>query len=103
MAYFGTTSALGSNGTVTIGPRPTDRADYLSGMVFADQAGTIFIEQSGDGQNWDLSTSHPVVANTGQGFTEPLYGPYVRVRYVNGPTAQGALRIFARYTSAGDS
>lgn len=81
----------------------TDRADNISGMVFADQAGTVYIEQSADGVNWDISTSYPVTANNGKGFNEPLYGPYVRIRYVNGATAQGTFRLYSRFTSAGDS
>jgi hypothetical protein len=101
MAYFGTTTPLGANGTVTLGPANTDRADYISGSVFADQAGTIYIEQSGDGVNWDISSDYPVTASDGKGFSEALFSPYVRIRYVNGGSAQGAFRITSRFTSAG--
>lgn len=103
MAYFGNNTALGANGTWTSDVKITDRADNISGAVFADQAGTIYIEQSGDGTNWDISSSYPVTANNGSGFTENLLLPYVRLRYVNGGTAQGTFRIFGRFTSAGDS
>jgi hypothetical protein len=103
MAYSGTTTPLAANGVYTSAVMVTDRADNISGMVFADQAGTILIEQSADGSNWDLSTDYPVVANDGKGFSEALYGPYVRVRYINGATAQGAFRLYSRFTSAGDS
>jgi hypothetical protein len=103
MAYFGTTTPLGAAGTVTLGPSNTDRADNISGLIWADQAGTLFVEHSGDGVNWDLSTSIAVVASTGKAFNEPLYTPFVRLRYVNGGVAQGAFRVNARYTSAGDS
>ena len=103
MAYFGTTTPLGSNGTVTLGPKQSDRADYISGAVFADQGGTIYIEQSGDGTNFDISAQYTVTGGDGKGFSEYLYLPYVRIRYVNGGSAQAAFRLFARYTSAGDS
>lgn len=103
MAYIGNSTALPANGTWTSDVKLTDRADNISGAVFADQAGTVYIEQSGDGQNWDISTSYPVTATDGKGFSESLFLPYVRIRYVNGPTAQGTFRVFGRFTSAGDS
>ena len=103
MGYIGTTQPLGANGTYTSPTLLTDRADNISGVVFADQTGTIYIEQSADGQNWDLSTSYPVTANDGNGFSESLLAPFVRVRYVNDATGQGAFRLAARFTSAGDS
>jgi hypothetical protein len=101
MAYFGTTTPLAANGTVTLGPRPTDRADRITGTVFSDQAGTLFIEQSSDGTNWDVSTSVPVTANDGSGFSEELVAPQVRLRYVNGATLQTSFRLFSRFSSAG--
>jgi hypothetical protein len=103
MAYFGTTTPLAANAQVILGPTQTDRADNLAGLIFASHACTLFIEQSGDGTNWDLSRSIAVSATTGTGFSEPLYGGYVRLRILNGGTTQTALRTFARFTSAGDS
>lgn len=77
-------------------------ADRITGSVFADQAGTIYIEQSGDGgTNWDVSTSYALSAGASSGFSEEILLPYVRVRYVNGATNQGAFRIFARMSAAG--
>src|SRR3954463_7106848 len=82
----------------------TDRADYISGVINTDQAGTLFVEQSGDGANWDLSKSFPVTANTTVSFSESLLCGYVRVRFENGTdTDQGHFRLFSRYTSVGDS
>jgi hypothetical protein len=103
MGYIGTAEPLGANATYTSGTLVTDRADNISGSVFADQTGTIFIEQSHDGQNWDISTEYPISASDGKGFSEALYAPYVRIRYVNGAAAQGAFRLYTRFTSAGDS
>lgn len=103
MAYIGTNANLAANGVYVSPVYVTDRADQISGSVFSDQGGTIFIEQSGDGLNWDISTDYAVTASDGKGFSEALYMPYVRVRYVNGGTNQGAFRLFARFTSAGDS
>lgn len=103
MAYIGTTDALDADEEYVSDVKITDRADAISGSVFADQDGTIFIEQSHDGENWDISTNYPVTANDGKGFNESLYAPYVRLRYVNGSTNQGTFRLYSRFSSAGDS
>lgn len=76
-------------------------ADRVTGVVIADQAGNIFIEQSGDQTNWDLSTTYPIVANTALKFSEEIILPWVRIRYVNGATPQTVFRLFSRMTSAG--
>jgi hypothetical protein len=102
MARFnGTKTPLGNAGTHTL-EMQAGREDWVVGMVFADQAGNIYIEQSMDGINWDLSTTYAVAANDGKGFKEELFGPYVRVRYVNGATPQTAFRMTARLSSAGN-
>lgn len=78
------------------------REDFVVGMVFADQAGTLHIEQSMDNTNWDIDTTYAVVASTGKGFKEEIFAPYVRVRYVNGATPQTSFRITTRFSSAGN-
>ena len=102
MAHFSsTTTALNSGQTVTLGPFQTDRGQNITGTVFADQAGTLYIEQSFDGTNWDKSTSISVSASAGQGFTEAIIAPIARVRYVNGGTNQGTFRLYARAIQTG--
>lgn len=96
-----TTTTLGANGTWDSGPLQPGLADTITGSVYSDQTGTIYIEQSGDGTNWDVSTSYSVTAGDGKGFAEDVLLPNVRVRYVNGGTAQGVFRLYARMTSAG--
>jgi hypothetical protein len=101
MARFnGTNTPLGGAGTVTL-DLGAGREDYVVGMVFANQAGNIFIEQSMDGFNWDLSTTYAILASDGKGFKEDVFAPYVRVRYVNGATPQTVFRLTARFSSAG--
>ena len=77
------------------------REDNVVGIVFADQAGTLFIEQSMDNEHWDLSTEFAVTASDGKGFSESVIAPYVRVRYVNGGVAQAEFRLNARFSSSG--
>lgn len=104
MAYFvGSTTPLTGNSNWTSGTKLAERLDQVSGSVFADQTGTIFIEQSSDGTNWDISTSYSVTASDGKGFVENLLLPFWRVRYVNGSTNQGAFRVSAHAISGGDS
>lgn len=59
--------------------------------AYADQPGTICFEQTGDGQHFDLSTDYAVEPG-GKAFSEPVFLPFVRVRYVNGPTPQSEFR-----------
>jgi hypothetical protein len=99
--YNGTTQILAGGGSTTISLQ-AGREDYVVGMVFADQAGNIFIEQSMDGSHWDLSTTYAVAAGDGKGFKEEIFAPYVQVRYVNGATPQGTFRLYARLSSAGN-
>lgn len=102
MARFnGTKTPLVGAGSIIL-DLGSGREDWIIGMVFADQAGNIFIEQSMDGTNWDLSTTYAILANDGKGFKEDVFAPYVRVRFVNGATPQTAFRLTARFSSAGN-
>lgn len=103
MAYIHNSGVLTANQNIVLGQNNTDRADSIVGLVFSDQAGTVHIEQSADGQNWDWDDTVAVVASTGNKFSFPLFAPYVRVRYVNGGTNQTVFRLHARFSSAGDS
>jgi hypothetical protein len=77
------------------------REDTLVGMVFSDQGGTLNIEHSADGQNWDVNEPVTVAAGVGQVFERKVYAPHFRLRYVNGATQQGVFRLTARFSSAG--
>jgi hypothetical protein len=68
----------------------------IIGTIFADQPGTLHIEQSSDGEHVDVDTSYDIVAGDGKGFRELMVAPYWRLRYVNGESAQGAFRICGR-------
>lgn len=88
---------LTANQTITIGPFQTGVANKVAGSVFADQTGTLYIEQSFDGgSNYDIGQSFSVVANVAQTLDLDVIAPIARARYVNGGTGQGTLRIFLR-------
>lgn len=99
--FSGTSIALDANDDWDSGVLQTGTHDRITGLIYADQAGTLFIEQSADGQNWDLSEEVAVVAETGQGFSEELVAPFTRVRFENGPVAQSEFRISVKTTAAG--
>jgi hypothetical protein len=72
------------------------RATQIAGTVFADQAGTIFIEQSGDGVHFDISASYAIAASTGEGFVEDVLAQYWRIRFTNtSGTGQTVFRLYA--------
>lgn len=77
-------------------------ADRITGGVFSDQGGTLYVEQSLDnGVTWDISKSTPIVANVALPFSEEVLVSPVRVRVINGATPQTVFRIKAQFQSAG--
>lgn len=76
--------------------------DYITGTAFADQAGTLFIEQSNDAVSTDYISSITVLASTGKNFKEDVIAPYFRARYLNGATPQGSFRLHVK-TRGGSS
>ncbi|PNV81835.1 MAG: hypothetical protein C0179_00675 [Fervidicoccus sp.] len=89
-----TTTALGANASVTLGPWDALSYKYINISVFADQPGTLYVEQSPDNKNWDISESISVSANVGQGISREIIARHIRVRYVNGATAQTVFRLY---------
>jgi len=91
-----TTTPLGSTATFTSSTFSTDGYDRITGTVFADQSGTLRIDQSSDGgTNFDFTSEFSVTANTGVGFSVEAIAPTARIRYTNGATAQGTFRLYA--------
>ena len=93
--HASTTTALAANASWTSTSEEILNFGRITGTVFADVAGTIYVEQSPDNTNWDVVDSWSVTANTGMGFSVELVGRYVRVRYANSATAQGTFRLFS--------
>ncbi|MCX7759510.1 MAG: phage portal protein, partial [bacterium] len=61
--------------------------------VYADQAGTLYLEQSRDSSTWRVTATQAVTAGNSYAIQTPIIGRYVRARYVNGATAQGAFDL----------
>lgn len=74
------------------------RATYITGSVYADEPGICYIDQSGDGTNWDITTEYEIQGFTGTGagvkIETDVIDQFFRVRYVNGAQAQTVFRLF---------
>jgi hypothetical protein len=92
-----TLAPLAASGVYTsnIVPAAGSGGITLVGTVFADQAGTLAVQQSFDQTNWDVQNTFSVAADAGQPFSVDLYAPYLRVIYTNGATAQTQFRLYA--------
>lgn len=101
MAFLSSKTPLTGNATYASDVVNTLNADRIVGTVFADQGGTLYIEQSPDGTNWDISTSYTLTSNDGKGFSEEVLAPFFRVRVTNGATPQTAFRVYAKTIASG--
>ncbi len=98
--YTDSTTALAAGATFTGTTRDittTPRRNRVTARAFADQAGTLFIEQSRDATTWRSPVGHSVAVAAGETrqLTVDIVTRYWRVRYVNGATAQGAFELLS--------
>ena len=89
-----TTTPLDANGSWVSTTDSSAYTRFICGSVYADQPGTLYVEQSPDGSNWDIVDSYSVSAGTGLKFTVEKVLPYARVRFENGATAQTVFRLY---------
>jgi len=89
-----TTTPLAANGSWTSSTDSSVYTRFICGSVYADQPGTLYVEQSPDGANWDIVDSYSVSAGAGLKFNVEKVLPYARVRFVNGATAQTVFRLY---------
>lgn len=92
-----TTTPLAGSAAWTSATFASDAFSICEGSVFTDKAGTLFIEQSNDDLNWDISSNYIIPVSDGKGFTEDLLLPFTRVRYVNGGTPQTIFRLYFNF------
>ncbi len=93
-----TTTALGASGTYTTAAAFA-LAAYRSiiGSAYSDQSGTLLVEQSQDGSNWDAQSTVTVTGGSpSAAFEVRVVAPFGRLSYTNGGTAQTAFRLYAR-------
>ena len=73
-------------------------AHYITGLVYADASGTLYVDHSNDGSTAHLTESYDVTAGGGLGFRRSLYGTHVRLRYTDGTAAQTSFSLVAVLT-----
>lgn len=107
LGYSDSTSALAANAVFTGSGRANSGAQFsfFTASVFADAAGTMFIDQSIDnGATYQPLATVGASANVAQQLTVRLTGAYTtatlyRVRYVNGPAAQTVFRLSSAFSA----
>ncbi len=68
----------------------------IIGSCFADQDGTLYIDQRNDGTNWDYREEIAYTANELIGFSIEVMANEARLVFTNGAVNQTAFRLFAR-------
>jgi len=88
-----TTTALGANASYTSRTYILQNLESVNFYAFADQAGTIYVDVSFDASTWRVLKSYQVNANTTVSDIISPVGRYMRLRYVNGSTAQSTFEF----------
>lgn len=102
MAWIGTNDLLEGEEVWTSPAIKTNHASSVRGIVFSDADGSLSIEFSANGEDWDLASSPiAVTGGTGESFNEPVVAPFVRLVYTNDTDDQEEFRLTANtYTYA---
>lgn len=90
-----TTTPLGASQTYTSPVFRTEGFGRIVGTAFADQAGTLYVDWTWDGVNFDGRNSIAVNASTPTPYSFDVHAPFARIRYTNGATAQTVFRLAA--------
>lgn len=88
-----TPAALAASATYTSDTLSLGAYDKIVGSVFTDQTGTLDINQSYNGTDWDVQSSITVNASTPTGYNIAVVAPYQQLVYINGATAQTVFRL----------
>jgi len=75
-----------------------DRYGKIVATIYADQPGTLWIEEtsSSSGEVIDADEMIPYTAGEKRGILVEVVAPYARVRYVNGDADQSEFRLIVR-------
>ena len=107
--YIDSTAALGANASFVGAGRAMNSSlgygSFFNASVYADQAGTLYLEQSVDSSaNFYPLASQAVAAGSGAQLSARLTGAVnsttaYRVRFVNGAAAQSVFRLSSSFTA----
>lgn len=92
-----TTTNLGDGATYTGTAFSVEEYGQIMISVYSNRAGTLYVDQSMDGTNYDITESAAYVAAGVPGFYTQVYAPTARIRFANAAgAATTALRIYVR-------
>lgn len=94
-------AALSESASFTGSSEKVRSYDTVVTAVKTDQAGTLYMEFSPDGTNWDSSLSFAVAANTNEIHRLSITRPYFRASFTNGSVAQTFFRLTTLFGSQG--
>lgn len=90
------TANLGIGATYTGPAFSTDQYGRIIGSCFADEAGTLHIDQRNDGINWDVRSTIVYPASALTGFSVEVVANQARAVFVNGAVAQTVFRLITK-------
>lgn len=93
-----TSTPLSEDATYTSGTQAATPYSSLIVATLTDAAGTLYVDFSPDGVNWDSTYTNTIVGGTDEVHRMVVERPWFRVRLVNGGSAQSYLRL----TTMGD-
>ena len=88
---------LGIGATYAGAAFPTTGFARIAGFAYPDVDGTLLIEQSHDGTNWDYQSEFAITGSdpTDSGFVVDVVAKYAKISYTNGGVAQTTFRMYA--------
>ncbi len=91
-----TIALLGGGATYTGASFSTMGFGKIVGSIYSDVSGTLYVEQSNDGANFDAVQPIPYLGGSSDGYEIRVTKERARIRYINGGAAQAAFRLDAR-------
>ena len=90
-----TTGLLTNNATYTSNGYRIISFARVTGLINSDQTGTLHIDQSADGTNWDYVTTVAITGGTVAAFSVEVIAEWVRIRFTNsGGSTQTTMRLY---------
>jgi len=91
-----TTSPLSASGVYTGSAFTSEDYAYIIGTLYSDVDGTLEVQFSNDGTNWDGESTINYVGGDLTGFVIDVVGNTCRLKYTNGDSGQATFRLYVR-------
>lgn len=87
------TTPLSAAGVFTGTSVDTGEYSTITVSAYSDQSGTLSIQFSSNGTDWDISQEYPITANTGFTETTNIGAQFFRIQFTNEAVAQTIFRL----------